>query len=781
VRRLEVLAVTGQLLSYAALAFGLIFFIFTSKYYVAILLALLGGWSGNGNGGKGNVNNNIRYGFINQLRRSSENSNKNGQNDFLYRGDSCDDDPFVSIHLPFYNEKNVARRIIQACVDIDYTNYEILVLDDSSDGTIEILKELVRRRGPPTIKFVHRKDRRGFKGGALAEAINHMDPRTEFIVVFDADFIPPPNVIRRFLWYFGGQNNSKSGEDNTEQKVPGKVIDFHNNLQNKEHNGTTLVDRVEEWYERRRIAAVQGYQRHNLNKGENWITKGVRAEFSGSYMIERVAEEFFGAMKMISGSVFMIKADIVKKLGWTTSITEDWDLTIRLYLAGYKVVYTPLIQAPAEIPTTVRRLTRQRMRWAEGHTYAVKKYFWDVLRSPMLTFREKLEFLYFAPYYLQSFFFLMGTLCWMSAEGLRQYPWFWTPIFGWCLIFSNLFALPLMGLTGLFLERSAQDDFTGIFSFIVLSYVVTPFQAYAALKGLIEKDEGGWIRTLKTGSITDRVLQIRIRKLFSWILPSRERRRREKQERRSRSPLAIALIFLVPMSSLIVLVSVAAIAVPEYDGSVEEKTALSFEHFDELMIVNGIETNRVLTHPDYSELDEVHVDSYYASGDGWKHAWSFYLYGPLEQNYNLKGELFFILYMYADRECEVNILFKIRDVDWNGKIKHNVNIMFRNLKVDSSPPNLPLELKSKPLGSKKFKSGHTILVDVYLKRCGEEDVTYYLDYGSNEKNSRIEFPGLVMPESVLSLIAVAPLIPIAIRMLKKEERYVFSKVGCERH
>jgi hypothetical protein len=51
-------------------------------------------------------------------------------------------------------------------------------------------------------------------------------------------------------------------------------------------------------------------------------------------MVERVSEEAFGAMKMIAGSVFMLRADIIKRLGWTTSITEDWDLTLRLYLPG---------------------------------------------------------------------------------------------------------------------------------------------------------------------------------------------------------------------------------------------------------------------------------------------------------------------------------------------------------------------------------------------------------------------------------------------------------------
>jgi cellulose synthase/poly-beta-1,6-N-acetylglucosamine synthase-like glycosyltransferase len=50
-------------------------------------------------------------------------------------------DPYVSIHLPFYNELNVARRILEACLDIDYENYEVMVADDSRDATIEVLKE----------------------------------------------------------------------------------------------------------------------------------------------------------------------------------------------------------------------------------------------------------------------------------------------------------------------------------------------------------------------------------------------------------------------------------------------------------------------------------------------------------------------------------------------------------------------------------------------------------------------------------------------------------------
>ncbi|TMF65648.1 MAG: glycosyltransferase family 2 protein, partial [Chloroflexi bacterium] len=241
-----------------------------------------------------------------------------------------------------------------------------------------------------------------------------------------------------------------------------------------------------------RLAAVQGYQWHMLNASENWITKGVRAEFAGSYVLERTGQELFGAMKMLSGSVYMIRADVLRKLGWSTSITEDWELTIRLYLAGYKVLYTPYIQAPAECVSTVQRLVKQRMRWAEGHTYNVKKYFFQVISSPNLSFKEKLEFCFYAPYYLQSVLFSFGTVTWLLGTFVfhQKLP-MWGEVFGWSLIVSNALALPLMNLAGVLLEGSLRRDAAGILSFVGLSWLLVPFQAYASLKALFERKEGG--------------------------------------------------------------------------------------------------------------------------------------------------------------------------------------------------------------------------------------------------------------------------------------------------
>jgi len=249
------------------------------------------------------------------------------------------------------------------------------------------------------------------------------------------------------------------------------------------------------------------------------------------------------------------------------------------------------------------------MRWAEGHTFAVKKYFWDVIKSPMLTIWEKLEFLYFAPYYLQSFFFLAGTVFWMIGVILHQPPRFWTATLGWCLIISNFFSLPMMSLAGLFLESKALEDFAGIFSFIVLSHVLTPFQTFAALKGLLEKKEGMWIRTPKTGTITDKAIRIRFRSLFSWMKLERSQRRSpERREGWDSNSSTMALLLFINVSSLIILVTASAMTEPV--EAYEVTTVPTFE-YEPGVVLNGIETDCILTHPNDTDLGSTpRIDRY---------------------------------------------------------------------------------------------------------------------------------------------------------------------------
>jgi len=757
-----------------ALAIGLFFFVlYAARYYVFTATVLLfnilgtsgqngkGKRYGNGNGNANGTNHNGLRGRIPRLRRNGNgpehNGHKNGnsQNHSEFRDDLAVE-PLVSIHLPLYNEPNVAERLLTACTTLDYKNYEVVVIDDSTDQTTDILRKWAESNQVPMtltdggspaqvqviqtllslripVKIIHRTKRSGFKGGALNEALKHMNPKAEYVIIFDADFIPPPDIIRRFLAYFAtsppstvlnelvkldreyaegrisldkyltdrqalasmltenrviiesfqlahrslfeldqlfaegsitedeyfvrrkaimrelaksswvarpSENRltlrqgfticklfSEDKVDPTDFKLRMQMISTPSAKDTREKSNTAEIflkildldqslakgsidlktygeqrqnlaaqllvlsenrDKLktkfeldqqlakgkitlEEYFEKQNgkngngnntpkkivhlisrngnngngdkakngsngnghseqngYVAVQGYQLHYLNRSENWLTQGIRAEFSGSYMIERTCEEIFGTMKMIAGSVYMIKADTLRTYGWSESLTEDWELTCRLYRDGSRVIYSPAIQAPAECPSTIKRLIRQRQRWAEGHTYNAKRYFWSILKSPHVTIREKLEFAYFAPYYLQSVFFIAGTFLWLVSEYLHEYPPFWNQTFGWALLLSNLMALPLMNLSGLLSEGTAKKDLTGIFSAIVLSYILSVFQAYAALKGLFEKKEGTWIRTYKTGVITETMRKFQLGKFWKAVTKPRHKRTKAK-------------------------------------------------------------------------------------------------------------------------------------------------------------------------------------------------------------------------------------------------------------
>ncbi|MBU0708419.1 glycosyltransferase, partial [Patescibacteria group bacterium] len=283
-------------------------------------------------------------------------------------------------------------------------------------------------------------------------------------------------------------------------------------------------------------------------------------EYSGSYLIERPARELTGGLKIIHGSVYMARKEAIKEVGWGTSITEDFELTLKLYEKGYKVVFTPYVQAPAECVSTLKRLFRQRMRWAEGHSNNVRKMYrrlmfghWKTenrgqkteerkrtvgFLSPSSVFRrqsspngrtwvpsslsfiEKLEFLYLSPYYLQAALFLVGNISWLIAELVfRVRLPFWTSIWGWSMVLTNLFALPLMNAVGLYIEESEKKDYAGILSFIALCYLVVPFQAYASVKGFLEKEEGTWFRTPKTGNITFSLAKSQFARLIKIFFP----------------------------------------------------------------------------------------------------------------------------------------------------------------------------------------------------------------------------------------------------------------------
>jgi cellulose synthase/poly-beta-1,6-N-acetylglucosamine synthase-like glycosyltransferase len=362
------------------------------------------------------------------------------------------EDYFVSILLPIYNEPNVVDRLLKACTSFNSPEYEVIVIDDSDDGVTT--EKIAAWKGNHGIKLIHRDSRKGWKGGALNTGLENVDSRSSHVLVFDADFVPPSDLMSRFVERF------RDGE----------------------------------------VVAVQGYQRHDLNADENGVTKGVRVWHSMYNMVELNGKQRLGLFLPLTGGVYMIRTDVLKELNFEEVTDEDWNLTVRLYEKGYKIDYDPSLAASGECPNTFRKLLRQHSRWAEGHTRTFRKYFWKILKSNNLVIKEKIDFLFTGHCFLHTVLvaILMCALVLFFVFPHITIPYPFAQI-QTLLLVSTTPAAVLASLAALYLEN-AQKDFRKFVYAWLLNFLLIPSMAYAALKGLLTKD-GYFNRTYKTGRI----------------------------------------------------------------------------------------------------------------------------------------------------------------------------------------------------------------------------------------------------------------------------------------
>jgi cellulose synthase/poly-beta-1,6-N-acetylglucosamine synthase-like glycosyltransferase len=370
---------------------------------------------------------------------------------------------FVSILLPIYNEANVVDRLMACCTSFDFPDYEVVVIDDSTDGTTTKLEAW---RDHPRVTIVHRAAREGWKGGALNVGLAHVDAKSTHTLVLDADFVPPADLLYRFLARFPDG-----------------------------------------------VAAVQGYQVHDLNAEENWITKGVQVMHSLQYLVELRAKERLGLLLPLTGSVFMVRTDVIKELGFNGSITEDWEFTLRFYEAGYKVVYDSTLTASAECSNSLRKFLRQIARWGEGGTRDFRQHFGKMMRSSVLSAREKLDFLLHGSTYLNAILILALTIGGISALPSVTYSLSLSSTLS-SLLFTaiNLSSLVFATTIALIHENLAKDV-VHIPYLLILGYLATPVVAYASLKGLL-MGHGSFHRTYKTGNVTKSSIMHRLRDVF---------------------------------------------------------------------------------------------------------------------------------------------------------------------------------------------------------------------------------------------------------------------------
>jgi cellulose synthase/poly-beta-1,6-N-acetylglucosamine synthase-like glycosyltransferase len=246
--------------------------------------------------------------------------------------------PRVTVQLPIFNERYVVERLLEAVTRVDYPRelLEIEVLDDSTDETRFVCSRLVSeyaRAGLP-ITYHRRANRAGFKAGALAEGLK--SATGEFIAIFDADFVPPPSIIRDMIHYF------------TDPQV----------------------------------AVVQGRWTW-INRHYSSLSEVEAILLDGHFVIEHGGRNFSGRFFNFNGTAGMWRrAAIDDAGGWQhDTLTEDTDLSYRAQLKGWKFVYNPAIECPSELPVEMNSFKTQQARWAKGLIQVARKLLPVIWRS----------------------------------------------------------------------------------------------------------------------------------------------------------------------------------------------------------------------------------------------------------------------------------------------------------------------------------------------------------------------------------------------------------------
>lgn len=255
--------------------------------------------------------------------------------------------PVVTVQLPVYNEQYVVERLIDAVCRIDYPadRLEIQVLDDSTDDTAALAERCVARhraRGVD-IHYLRRTHRVGFKAGALREGL--MAARGEFIAIFDADFVPSPDILRRTLPGFSDP----------------------------------------------RVGMIQtrwGY----LNREYSLLTQVQAIMLDGHFVMEHGARSLSGRFFNFNGTAGVWRRSSIEEAGgWQhDTLTEDLDLSYRAQLAGQRFIFLEDTVSPSELPVEMNAFKSQQRRWAKGSIQTAKKLLPTILRSH-LPWRAKVE------------------------------------------------------------------------------------------------------------------------------------------------------------------------------------------------------------------------------------------------------------------------------------------------------------------------------------------------------------------------------------------------------
>ena len=256
--------------------------------------------------------------------------------------------PFVTIQLPVYNEMYVMERLLDNIAKIDYPKdkLEIQVLDDSTDETVESTRAHVEKLHATglDIKHITRTDRTGFKAGALKEGLKIA--KGEFIAIFDSDFLPEADWLKRTVPYFKDE----------------------------------------------KVGVVQTRWGH-LNRNYSILTKIQAFALDAHFTLEQVGRNSKGHFINFNGTAGLWRKTCIIDAGnWEgDTLTEDLDLSYRAQLKNWKFKYLENVETPAELPIVISAARSQQFRWNKGGAENFQKMMKRVLKSKKISAKTKLH------------------------------------------------------------------------------------------------------------------------------------------------------------------------------------------------------------------------------------------------------------------------------------------------------------------------------------------------------------------------------------------------------
>ncbi len=254
--------------------------------------------------------------------------------------------PFVTIQLPIYNEEYVVDRLLENIAKLEYpsSKLEIQVLDDSTDDSVNDTARHIKALQETGLDIVHirRENREGYKAGALKEGLKIA--KGDFIAIFDADFMPAHDWLKKTVIYF------KDSE----------------------------------------IGVVQTRWGH-INRNYSVLTRIQAFALDAHFTLEQVGRNAKGHFINFNGTAGIWRKECIIDAGnWEgDTLTEDLDLSYRAQLKNWKFKYLEDVETPAELPVVISAARSQQFRWNKGGAENFRKSVWSVVSAKNISFKTK--------------------------------------------------------------------------------------------------------------------------------------------------------------------------------------------------------------------------------------------------------------------------------------------------------------------------------------------------------------------------------------------------------